>query len=131
MKIPGRVMAVSLSAPAAGCTAKLGGDVTVDGAAFAAKTCRSGQALGFNGIEIGDGAGRRLRMIANADGSATAALLPAGADKGDLLGGCAVLAMHAQHSTINNVRNLAGYATLSCDAVGHKISGRLDFENCH
>lgn len=115
----------------AGCTAKLGGNVTIDGAPFMASACRSGQALGFNGIELSDGGGRRLRMIANADGTAAAALFAAGADRGDMLGACGVLSMHAQHSTINGVHNIAGYATLSCEAVGHKVAGRIDFENCH
>ena len=85
----------------AGCQSKVTGTLEVDGSPFAAKLCRSGQAFGFNGIELSDEAGRRLRLLANADGTCTAALFKGDGATGDTLGPCGALRMQAQSSRIN------------------------------
>jgi len=54
--------------------------------------CRSGQAFGFSGIELSDASGNRLRLLANADGTCTAALFKGDSPTGDRLGQCGTLA---------------------------------------
>ena len=114
-----------------GCHAKVTGTLQVDGTTFAVAQCRSGQALGFSGIELTDANGRRLRLLANADGTCTAAIFRGDSTTGDRLGPCGVLTTEAQSSRINSIVNLKGTAKLACEAVGHKVAGNIEFENCH
>jgi hypothetical protein len=114
-----------------GCKAKVTGTLQVDGATFGVNQCRSGQAFGFSGIELSDATGRRLRLLANADGTCSAALFKGDSSTGDRLGQCGVLTMEAQSSRINSIVNVRGTAKLSCEAVNHKVSGTVEFENCH
>jgi hypothetical protein len=115
----------------AGCTSKVTGTMEVDGSPFEVKECRSGQAFGFNGIELTDATGRRLRLLAIADGTCSAALFKGDSAVGDRLGECGTLTMQAQSSRINSITNVMGKAQLACEAVGHKVSGSIEFENCH
>lgn len=115
----------------AGCHAKVTGTLQVDGTNFAVQQCRSGQAFGFSGIELTDAAGRRLRLLANPDGTCTAALFSGNSATGDRLGSCGELTMEAQSSRINSINNLKGAANLTCEAGGHKVAGNVEFENCH
>jgi hypothetical protein len=115
----------------AGCTSKVTGTLEVDGSPFVVEECRSGQAFGFSGIELKDAGGRRLRLLANGDGTCTAALFKGDSTTGDRLGQCGTLEMQAQSSRINSITNLMGKAQLSCEAAGHKVSGNIEFENCH
>jgi len=39
--------------------------------------------------------------------------------------------MQAQSSRINSITNVMGKARLACEALGHKVSGGIEFENCH
>jgi hypothetical protein len=123
------ICAASLSL--AGCTSKVTGRLEVDGSPFAVEECRSGQAFGFSGIELKDATGRRLRLLANGDGTCTAALFKGDSATGDRLGQCGTLTMEAQSSRINSITNLMGKAQLACEAVGHKVAGDIEFENCH
>jgi hypothetical protein len=116
---------------ACACTSKISGDLTVDGTPFTVKECRSGRAFGFDGIQLVDTGGRTLRMLPNADGTTRVAIFAEGAARGDTLGGCGILTMQAQSSTINNIVNMKGSASLSCAAIGHSIQGKITFENCH
>ncbi|HEY0380328.1 MAG TPA: hypothetical protein VGC87_25675 [Pyrinomonadaceae bacterium] len=115
----------------AGCTSKVTGTLEVDGAAFDVKECRSGQAFGFSGIELTDATGRRLRLLANADGTCSAALFKGDSATGDRVGECGTLTVQAQSSRINSITNVMGKAQLACEAVGHKVAGNIEFENCH
>ncbi len=115
----------------AGCTSKVTGTLEVDGSPFAVEECRSGQAFGFSGIELKDATGRRLRLLANGDGTCTAALFKGDSATGDRIGQCGTLEMQAQSSRINSITNIMGKAQLACEAVGHKVAGSLEFENCH
>ena len=115
----------------AGCTSKVTGTLEVDGSPFAVEECRSGQAFGFSGIELKDATGRRLRLLANGDGTCTAALFKGDSPTGDRLGQCGTLEMQAQSSRINSITNIMGKAVLACEAVGHKVAGSIEFENCH
>ena len=113
------------------CQSKVTGTLEVDGAPFNVELCRSGQAFGFSGIELTDTSGQRLRLLANADGTCTAALFKSGSNTGDRLGQCGALSMEAQSSRINSITNLQGTAKLSCEAVNRKVVGDVQFENCH
>lgn len=113
------------------CKSKVSGTLEVDGASFAVKTCRSGQAFGFSGLELTDESGRRLRLLANADGTCTAALFKGESPTGDRLGQCGTLSMEAQSSRINSIVNVKGTAKLACEATGHRLAGDIVFENCH
>jgi hypothetical protein len=115
----------------AGCTSKVTGTLEVDGSAFEVKECRSGQAFGFSGIELTDAAARRLRLLVNGDGTCTAALFKGDSPTGDRLGQCGALDIQAQSSRINSITNVMGKAQLACEAVGHKVAGNIEFENCH
>lgn len=114
-----------------GCQSKVTGTLEVDGSSFAVQECRSGQAFGFSGIELTDATGRRLRLLANADGTCTAALFKADGATGDRLGQCGTLTMEAQSSRINSITNVKGTAKLACEALNHKVAGNVEFENCH
>ncbi|HKV40219.1 MAG TPA: hypothetical protein VJX67_13480 [Blastocatellia bacterium] len=116
---------------AVGCQSKVTGTLQVDGAAFAVKQCRSGQAFGFSGIELRDTTGRRLRLLANADGTCTAAIFSGDSAIGDRLGPCGQLTMEAQSSRINQITNVKGHAKLNCEGAGHQVVGDIEFENCH
>jgi hypothetical protein len=114
-----------------GCQSKVTGTLEVDGQTFAVEQCRSGQAFGFSGIELSDANKRRLRIFANPDGTCTAALFNSDSTTGDRLGQCGTLTMEAQSSRINSITNIQGTAKLSCEAGAHKVTGNVEFENCH
>lgn len=114
-----------------GCKSKVSGALEVDGSPFAVQQCRSGQAFGFSGIELSDATDRRLRLLANGDGTCTAALFKGDSPTGDRLGQCGTLTMEAQSSRINSITNVQGTAKLACEAVSHKVTGSIEFENCH
>ena len=116
---------------AVGCHAKITGSLEVDGTPFVVKQCRSGQAFGFSGIELTDSIGRRLRLLAGADGTCTAAIFKGDSATGDRLGPCGQLTMAAQSSRINQIVNVKGNAKLDCEGAGHKVAGDIEFENCH
>jgi hypothetical protein len=127
------ILFLILLAPAAlpACRATFSGMVFLDGGAFNATTCRSGQALGFSGIEIQDTSGRRLRLLLNADGTTDVGLFQPQDAKGELLRQCGTLSIQAQHSRVNSITNVSGTAGLSCTGAGHKVEGNLSFTNCH
>jgi hypothetical protein len=122
-------LAIGLAAGA--CKSEVSSEIFVDGAKFDASECRSGQAFGFSGIQLEHADGRRLRMIARADGSMELAVFPAGSDKGELFGECGTIVMEAQNSKINGIKNLEGTAQLACVKDGREIRGTVRFKNCH
>src|SRR5512140_707779 len=107
----------------AACSAKLSGSIEIDGKAFEISSCKSGKPLGFTGIQLEDDAGRRLRLVANADGTANAIVF-AGEAQGDDVGKCGTLEVHNQNSKINDVTNVEGVAKISCSG-SHKVEGTL------
>ena len=128
--LPGFVL-LALCLGAVGCKAKLSADVKVDGAAFEPASCRSGQVYGFSGVELTAKDGRKLRLVMRPDGQSEALLFPANSTTGTNLGACGAFVVNQQNSSINDIKNVEGNATLSCSADGHSISGSVTFENCH
>ena len=126
------LLLLSTVALAVACSSKIEGEIKVNDQVFEIERCRSGQALGFSGLQLNGKDGRNLRLFAQPDGSTRAALLPADGDKvGVDLGNCGVLQLKAQSSRINNITNLEGSTTLECEKDGVKVAGKLKFENCH
>jgi hypothetical protein len=126
-----RAWGVLVLAVVAACTAKVESDLSLDGKVFQVDECRSGQRLGFVGIQLSDAAGLRIRLVARADGEANAFLFGPGAETGQPLGACGPFVVEDQNSKINSVRNVAGHATLACTAEPHVLKGTVTFKNCH
>jgi hypothetical protein len=126
------ICVLSLVLAAVGCSNKLSGSVTVNGEPFAIESCRNGVIHGFRGVELVDKTGMRLRVAALPSGEARVFVIPAGANVGkELAGACGELVIEDQNSTINDVKNVKGTATLACALDGFEIKGKVTFENCH
>lgn len=113
------------------CSNELKGSLTVDGEAFSLKSCRSGQVYGFAGVEIVSDKGAKLRIAQAPTGEGVAFYIPPAAATGEEIGVCGAFKLSTQNSTINDVKNVEGEATLDCEAAGHKIKGSFSFSNCH
>ena len=114
-----------------GCTAKINSGLKINGQSYAPTVCRSGQAFGFSGVEFTDADGVRLRLLANANGTCSAALFKGDSPTGDALGQCGTLSIKTQSSRINSIYNIEGTGNLMCQTGGRKIEGSIQFENCH
>jgi hypothetical protein len=114
-----------------GCSAKLNSNLKLDDAEFKPTECRSGQAFSFGGIQLADAAGHRVRLFMRETGSVNVAIFAPGQDHGDELDDCGTLVVTQQNSTINDIKNVQGKATLACKGAGHSLSGTIEFENCH
>lgn len=116
------------------CSNELGGDLTINGVAFAPSSCRNGVVHGFRGVAVRGAAGE-LRIAPSMTGEAQVALFPAGAraeaQAAVDLGKCGLFSISDQSSTINDVRNVEGKASLDCTAAGFTLRGTLTFSNCH
>lgn len=114
-----------------GCTNKLGGDLTLDGEKVEIESCRNGSIYGFRGVEVSAKSGARVRVAATPTGEAHVFVMPKGADVGKELGACGSFQIADQKSTVNDVRNVEGKASLDCSANGIAVKGSFTFENCH
>jgi len=115
----------------AACSNKLGGEVDVNGETQTLSSCRNGVVYGFRGVEISMRSGMRLRIAATQTGEARLVYMPSGSSTGTDVGVCGTLAISDQNSTINDVKNVEGKATLDCATDGFTIKGELSFSNCH
>jgi hypothetical protein len=114
-----------------GCTNKLGGELSVDGEKLEIDSCRSGSIYGYRGVEMSAKSGIRVRVAGTATGAAHVVVMPKGAAVGKDLGACGSLEIADQNSTVNDVKNVEGKATLDCAADGVAVKGSITFENCH
>jgi hypothetical protein len=112
-----------------GCRPELASEVKIDGESFQPTACRSGQANGFAGVDLIDDSDRTLR-IAQSPTNQPQAILIAGQQIVDL-GPCGTMALQRQNSTVNDITNVMGNATLKCEAEGHTVEGAVSFKNCH
>jgi hypothetical protein len=127
----GAALAVSLPLVLIACTNKLSGELDVAGSKFVPESCRSGQALGFSGVELTAKDGRRIRVAQTASGDGFAIFFGPEDVSGTELGRCGPFQLETQSSTINNIRNVKGTAKLDCGTADIKVSGSVTFENCH
>lgn len=126
-----KICLLAASLALCGCVAHFSGTLAVDGQPFVPVTCRSGAAYGGSGVEISDAVGYRMRLGANVDGSVGVALFQPGTAVGENLGVCGQTTISSQHSRVNGIVNMEGIAVLECEASGHRVTGQLQFENCH
>lgn len=132
MRIPTWALAVPIVFANCVCSNKLGGDLQRNGEPFGASSCRSGAVYGYSGVEISGKEGWKLRLIQTPSGAGQVILFGPGAATGTELGACAsTLSVNQQNSTINDVKNVEGKATLDCAADGLTLKGTVTFENCH
>jgi hypothetical protein len=122
---------LALGAGSLACTAHVTGALEVDGAPFQPTTCRSGPSLGFSGIELADEQGHRLRLAQTLDGTPAMIYFSPGQPIGENLGACAAVRAVFGVAVVNGVRNLEGYATLACETPRRRVTGTVQFENCH
>jgi hypothetical protein len=123
-----QALLIVLAALAAACSNKLEGELTVNGEPMKPTACRSGAVYGFFGVELSDANHHVVRLLAKPDGSNDAIVLVGGAEAGPTTEhNCMQLRVGIQNSTINNVRNVEGEATISCE----KVKGHVTFANCH
>jgi len=113
------------------CSNKFTGDLRVDGKSFEFDSCRSGQVYGYAGVEIVSKNGAKLRILQAPTGEAVAYYIPSSKSTGVQLGTCGAFSFKAQHSTVNDIKNVEGSAKLSCESAGHAVKGSFVFSNCH
>jgi hypothetical protein len=114
-----------------GCTAHLGGDLKIDDVPFRPIHCRSGKALGFDGVELGDENAARLRLAQSSDGTPMTVYFPPGSAVGVSLGACSTLNVVPGTGAVDGIKNVDGDATLSCLTPPHTARGSISFQNCH
>jgi hypothetical protein len=114
-----------------GCAGHLAGDLKIDGVPFHPIHCRSGKALGFEGVELGDENAARLRLAQSSDGTSMTVYFPPGSAVGDSLGACSTLNVVPGTGAVDGIKNLDGDATLSCLTPPHTARGTIRFKNCH
>lgn len=114
----------------AGCSATITSNLTVAARPFQPTSCKSGQPNGFAGVDLVDGTGARLRLVALPNGQASAFYFDPGASLATELGACGPFTLERQSSRINGVYNVRGTAQLDCKGKT-PVSGSVQFENCH
>jgi len=122
---------ISLGLFGIGCSAKVSGEVEVNGQKVGVDYCRNGVVYGYRGVAVSLKNGDQLRISAMQTGEAWLVVMPKGESTGAEVGKCGTLAVSDQSSTINDVRNVEGHAELDCETDGYKIKGTVKFENCH
>jgi len=120
-----------LSVMVVACSAHVSSNLQIDGTPFSPKSCRSGQASGFSGVELADPRGQRLRLVRLLDGTFQAVYFPSGSETGESLGACGSMSLREGSGVINGVRNVEGGANLHCDTSKYKVTGRVEFGSCH
>ena len=131
MRLSKRLSLVTIVALAclSGCKNEISANLTIDGETFQPTSCRSGQLNNFAGVDLVDNGGRTLRL-ANSPSMKPTAILIAGTQVVEL-GPCGTMSVQRQNSSVNEVTNVEGNATLECEAEGHSIKGTVSFKNCH
>ncbi len=123
------VLAALLLSTTAACTAELTSDLKVDGESFVPTSCRAGQVNSFSGVDLIDDSGRTLRLVQSTTNLPSAIVL--GGQAPVDLGSCGAMTVTRQSSTVNDITNVMGDATLKCEADGHSVVGTISFKNCH
>ena len=113
-----------------GCTHVKSG-VRVDAKAFEPRSCTSGQARGFAGVELADQHQQRLRLAQGLDEVLQVIYFAPGAAVGTNLGPCGTMTFQNGLAVVNGVRNVEGTATLNCNDGHHTVVGSVAFEGCH
>lgn len=107
-----------------------GTSLTLDGAPWPVDLCTSGEAVGFDGIELTGTDGSRLRFETNPSGTADVYYLAPGASSGPHLGACATAAFNRTGLTVNDIVALEGGGTVACEGGEHSLSGTVAVARC-
>lgn len=121
---------VALVLACGGLAAEVQGPLQVDGAAFVAESCTSGEVHGFSGFELKDAAGTAVRVAIAPDNTAEVFVFDPGASTGVSLGPCGSASVRKTALTVNNVVALEGSATLQCAAAGRSVDGQVSIARC-
>jgi hypothetical protein len=122
---------VAIAGLGAACRSRITANITLNGTPFTPTTCRSGEPMGFTGVELADARGQRLRISAGVTGQSLVYYFPDANSSMVPMGFCGPLSIERQNSRINNVYNVRGNATLNCTGLGGALTGSVSFENCH
>jgi hypothetical protein len=114
-----------------GCKPRLNGSITINGTAFTATDCRSGQVSGFTGVDLVDASGNKLRLVATPSGQPMVYYVTAGSAVGTPIGMCGAMTINRTNTRINSVYNVEGQVTLACMSPQAQVSGSMQFANCH
>ena len=125
------ILAALVTCALAACSNELKGEILVDGEAFVMDSCRSGQVYGFVGVEITSKTGSKIKIATKMSGESAVFYIPSGQSIGVEMGNCGPFQVQQQNSTINDVKNVEGKASLDCERGGHKLKGSFSFANCH
>lgn len=131
MATRGWIGALLLLLGAAACSNELGGDLTVNGTPFEAASCRNGVVYGYRGVEVTGKSGARIAIAATQARAARVVYLAREGERGLEVGDCGTFQIEDQNSTINDVKNVEGKATLDCTSGDLVIKGSVSFSNCH
>ena len=126
-----RTLAIVAVLLATACSNKVSGSVEVNGEKIGLSSCRNGVVYGYRGVAVNLKNGDQLRIATTQTGEAWLVVMPKGGTTGVEIGACGTLSVSDQNSTINDVKNVEGKATLECATDGYSVKGTVSFENCH
>ncbi|MBX3185064.1 MAG: hypothetical protein KF915_20745 [Polyangiaceae bacterium] len=117
------------------CKSETTGTVTVNGAPFEVKQCRSGQAntgATFSGISLFDDKGNQIRFAGKPEGGFRLFHFAPGQPLGTLVGeDCGTLVINQTNTQINGVYNVEGSVSANCTGSGFTIIAALNYAACH
>src|SRR5690242_11566296 len=119
------LLAATLLVCLSACRAKLSSTLQVDGKAFTPSSCRSGEFNNFMGVDLIDDAGLTLRLVQSPANKSSAILIDG--DNVSELGECGKMTSQRQSSSVNEIFNIEGQATLECKNGEHSVSGTVSF----
>lgn len=105
---------------------RIAGALAIEASPAKLTGCRSGDALGFFGVEATLDTGQRLRLAQGLDGGGVAVLFAPGAERGQTLSEGATVRVLTTGLRVDGVRVVEGSAKLACDAPLH-VSGTVEF----
>lgn len=114
---------------AAACTNEITASLELDGTPFEPSSCQSGERNNFMGVDLIEESGRVLRLAQSPANQPIAIVMANGTTTE--VGPCGEMSVQRQNSTINDITNVEGNATLECDAKDHEVKGTVTFKNCH
>ena len=115
----------------AGLEPDVGGTLlAIDGEAWTATACQSGEVFGFEGVQLEGADGRRVRLHVQPDGKAEVIVMQAGQTTGTSLGACAEVAFERTGLTINDVVALEGGGQVACTGGEVSVEGEVAVSNC-
>ncbi len=112
------------------CKNEISATLTVEGEPFVPTACRSGEHSGFMGVDLIEEASDRTLRLVQTPANQPLAIWIAGTETIEL-GPCGTLSIGYQNSTINDIRNVEGNASLECEAGERVVTGTVAFKNCH